>query len=170
MVSPFLKTAVFSVLVPGTVAGVIPRVLARYDHQSLVFERRSVRALGRILFVSGFVLYLHTAWRFVSEGSGTPSPSDEPSELVTGGVYAHSRNPMYFGVVLLIGGQAVRHKSLHVLWWGVVCWLGFHRRILEYEEPHLAEKHGQAYEEYCERVPRWFPRPSYSSGTNLDGK
>ncbi len=165
MVTTALKTAVFSVLVPGTVAGVIPRVLARYDRQSPFFDRPSVRTAGSALFVSGLGLYLHTARRFVTEGGGTPSPSDEPPELVTGGVYAHSRNPMYLAVVLVIGGQAVRYKSLHVLWWGVVCWLGFHRRILEYEEPHLADKHGEAYEEYCERVPRWFPGPSGLAGS-----
>ncbi|GAB7020507.1 methyltransferase family protein [Halostagnicola bangensis] len=170
MVSPLLKTAVFSVLVPGTVAGLVPRVLARYDRRSPTLERRSVRTVGYALLVSGIVLYLHTAGRFVTEGSGTPSPSDEPPELVTGGVYAYSRNPMYLGVVLAIGGQAVRYKSLHVLWWGVVCWLGFHRRVLEYEEPHLADKHGEAYEEYCERVPRWFPGPGRLGATPIAGR
>lgn len=69
------------------------------------------------------------------------------------------RNPMYVGVLLMLGGQAARYKSLHVLWWTIVCWLGFHRRIIEYEEPHLLEKHGEVYEEYCERVPRWLPQP-----------
>jgi protein-S-isoprenylcysteine O-methyltransferase Ste14 len=153
-----LKTAVFTVLVPGTVAGLVPRLLARYDREASLLGSRIARAIGLVSFVSGLVLYLRTAWQFSSEGQGTPSPSHETEALVTGGVYVHMRNPMYVGVLLVIGGQAVRYRSVHVLWWAVVCWLGFHRRVIEYEEPHLAEKYGDAYEEYCERVPRWLPR------------
>lgn len=160
MVSPYvlLKTAVFTALAPGTVAGLIPRLLARYDRESPSLDSRIARALGRASLVSGILLYLHTAWRFSAEGEGTPSPSDEPVELVTGGVYRHTRNPMYVGVLLIVVGQAVRYRSLHVLWWAVVCWLGFHRRVVEYEEPHLLEKHGEAFEDYREEVPRWLPR------------
>lgn len=137
MASPsvLLKTGVFTVLVPGTVAGLVPRLLARYDREAPLLDSRVARVIGRISLVSGLLLYLHTAWRFSFEGRGTPSPSHETEELVTGGVYAHMRNPMYVGVLLLIGGQAVRYQSLHVLWWAVVCWLGFHRRTSSTRNP-----------------------------------
>ncbi|USZ71502.1 methyltransferase family protein [Natronosalvus halobius] len=161
MTSPYtlLKTAVFTVVVPGTVVELVPRVLARYDRESPTLDSPAARTVGKLSLIAGGLLYLYTALQFSTEGDGTPAPNDEPATLVTGGVYAYTRNPMYVGVVLLLGGQAVRFKSLHVLWWTLVCWLGFHRRILEYEEPHLLEKHGDAYAEYCERVPRWFPDP-----------
>ena len=160
MASPFvlLKSAVFTVLVPGTVAGLIPRVLAPYDRESSAFDSTVVRSIGRLALASGGLLYLHTAFRFADEGRGTPSPSDEPDELVTGGIYARVRNPMYVAVVLFVFGQAIRYRSLHVFWYGIVCWLGFHNRVVTFEEPHLAEKHGDAYEEYRARVPRWIPR------------
>jgi protein-S-isoprenylcysteine O-methyltransferase Ste14 len=153
-----LKTAVFTVLVPGTVAGLVPRLLARYDRESPALGSRVARTVGLVSLASGLVLYLRTAWQFTFEGRGTPSPSHETEELVTGGIYAHTRNPMYVGVLLIIVGRAVRYRSIHVLWWAVVCWLGFHRRVVEYEEPRLAERYGDVYEEYCERVPRWLPR------------
>lgn len=160
MASPYilLKTAVFTILVPTTVAGLIPRSLARYDRESPSLDFRGSRLVGCVLLVLGTLLYISTAWRFSDEGRGTPSPTDEPKTLVTGGIYGHMRNPMYVGVLLVIGGQAIRYKSLHVLWWAAVCWLGFHRQIIEYEEPHLVEKHGEVYEEYHDSVPRWRPR------------
>lgn len=156
--SVLLKTVVFTVLVPGGVAGLIPRLLAQYDREIPLLDLRIVRSIGRVSRISGLLLYVYTAWQFSSEGRGTPSPSHETEELVTGGIYAHTRNPMYVGVLLIISGEAVRYKSLHVLWWAAVCWLGFHRRIIEYEEPHLVEKYGEVYEEYCNDVPRWFPQ------------
>lgn len=161
MASPpvLLKTAAFTVLVPGTVVGLVPKLLARFDRESPLFASGTAGALGRASLVAGTLLYGHTALRFSIEGGGTPSPHDEPDELVTGGIYAHTRNPMYVGVLLVLFGQAVRYRSVHVLWWTLVCWLGFHRRIVEFEEPHLREKYGDEYEAYCERVPRWIPDP-----------
>ncbi len=77
---------------------------------------------------------------------------------VTSGAYAHVRNPMYLGLLLCIGGQVLLYKSILVLWYGIVLWLGTHLRVIDYEEPHLAEKYGEVYKQYCERVPRWIPR------------
>ena len=153
------KTAVFSVIVPGTVVVGIPRLLARYDREARVLASAPARAIGFAALVAGSSLYLHTAWRFTAEGRGTPSPSHETEELVTGGIYAVVRNPMYVGVLLVLVGQAVRYRSLHVCWWTIVCWLGFHRRVVEDEEPHLEDRFGAEYEAYREAVPRWIPRP-----------
>ena len=154
----YLKTALFTIVVPGTVAVAIPRLLARWrPHPQLPIGERTGRAAGTAAIVLGALVYAHTAFRFGSEGGGTPSPADEPDELVTGGLYSYSRNPMYVGVLLVILGQALRRRSVVVCWWGAGMWIGFHNRVIGYEEPHLAEKHGETYEAYCERVPRWFP-------------
>ncbi|MDG5819099.1 isoprenylcysteine carboxylmethyltransferase family protein [Natronococcus sp. A-GB7] len=161
MASPFvlLKTGLFSALVPGTVAGLVPWFLARRDQLTLPIPSSVARAAGLGSLLAGIALYAHTAWRFSDEGGGTPSPADEPPELVTGGVYRYVRNPMYVAVLLCIGGQALLYRSVLVAWWAAGCWLGFHNRVLEYEEPHLAAKHGAEYDEYRRRVPRWIPRP-----------
>ncbi|OIB59218.1 methyltransferase family protein [Natrialba sp. SSL1] len=153
-----LKTAVFTVLVPGTVAGLIPWLLGRTDLEYDVLESPAVQRLGQLSLLSGVLLYLHTAFQF-ADSDGTPSPSDEPDELVTDGVYAYSRNPMYIGVVLVVVGQAVRYRSALVGWWAVGCLLGFHRRVVSYEEPHLAAEHGETFDAYTDRVPRWLPLP-----------
>ncbi|GAB3031658.1 methyltransferase family protein [Natronobiforma cellulositropha] len=162
MPTPFqlLKTVLFSLTVPGVVAGLIPWVLARADSLEFPLESRLSDVLGVVSLVSGLVLYAHTAWRFADEGEGTPAPVDEPEELVAGGVYAHVRNPMYVAVVLCVVGQALLYRSLFVCWWAAGCALGFHNRVVGYEEPHLREKHGETFERYCERVPRWLPRLS----------
>ena len=152
-----LKTLLFTIFVPGTVAVAIPQLLARWRrHPELPIGKRSGRWLGNLSLVSGAMIYAHTAFQFSTEGDGTPSPTDEPDELVTGGLYAYSRNPMYVGVLLVILGQALRRRSVAILWWGAGVWIGFHNRVIGFEEPHLAEKHGDAYEQYQERVPRWF--------------
>ncbi|WP_255171761.1 methyltransferase family protein [Natrononativus amylolyticus] len=160
MASPLTlcKTGLFSAVVPGTVAGIIPSLLARRDRGTLPIGSRPARIAGFASLLSGLALYVHTAWRFADEGEGTPAPIDEPDELVRGGIYAHVRNPMYVAVLLCIIGHGLLRRSPLALWWAVGCWLGFHRRVVDDEEPHLREKHGAAYEAYCEAVPRWLPR------------
>ena len=157
----FKKTAVFTVLVPGSLAVAIPRLLDRVrPHPQLPVDPRISRPLGTLSLLVGGLLYLLTATRFGTEGDGTPSPTDEPEELVTGGIYSYSRNPMYVGVLLVILGQALRQRSVTMLWWAAGCWIGFHNRVIQYEEPHLAEKHGETFDEYREGVPRWVPTGS----------
>lgn len=152
----YLKTLLFTIFVPGTVAVVIPQLLAKWrSRPTLPIGKEAARTLGNLSLVSGAVMYLHTAFAFGSE-DGTPAPTDEPEELVTGGLYSYSRNPMYLGVLLVIFGQALRQRSVAVLWWGFGMWIGFHNRVIGFEEPHLAEKHGETYEQYRKQVPRWF--------------
>lgn len=157
--SVYLKTILFTVLVPGTVAVAIPQLLEKYrPRPKLPIGRKTGRILGNISLASGIVLYFHTSFQFASGGGGTPSPTDEPDELVTEGLYSYSRNPMYIGVLLIILGQAFRQRSVSILWWGGGMWIAFHNRVIGWEEPHLVEKHGEEYEEYREQVPRWLPR------------
>lgn len=152
-----LKTLMFTLVVPGSIAVLIPQVLASWrPHPELPLDARLARFGGNLSLVSGIFLYAQTAFQFGAEGEGTPSPNDEPEHLVTGGIYGYSRNPMYIGVLLVILGQALRHRSVAVLWWGVGMWIGFHNRVIGYEEPHLAEKYGEAYDRYQDTVPRWF--------------
>lgn len=155
-VRTYLKTAVFTVLVPGSLAVVVPQLLAKWrPRPALPVDKTLARLVGNLSLVAGVVIYLRTAFQFGADGRGTPSPTDEPEELVTRGLYAHSRNPMYIGVLLVVLGQALRRRSGVVLWWFAGMWIGFHNRVIGYEEPHLAEKHGESYEEYGENVPRW---------------
>ena len=36
----------------------------------------------------------------------------------------------------------------------------FHFAVVRVEEPALRQLFGRTYEEYCKRVPRWFPAPT----------
>lgn len=155
----YVKTVLFTVLVPGLVAVAIPRFLGNWrPYPRLPISTSVARIAGNLALLSGLVLYVRTAVQFGSEGEGTPSPTDEPAELVTGGIYSYTRNPMYIGVLLIIVGQALRKRSLSMLWWAAGCWIGFHNRVIRFEEPHLTEKYGEDYEQYLEQVPRWTPR------------
>jgi protein-S-isoprenylcysteine O-methyltransferase Ste14 len=79
---------------------------------------------------------------------------DHPDELVTTGIFAFSRNPIYvaFGFVLL--GQFLVFPNWILLFHLVASiWL-FHRQVSR-EEEYLRNHYGQQYSEYCDRVRRY---------------
>jgi protein-S-isoprenylcysteine O-methyltransferase Ste14 len=79
---------------------------------------------------------------------------DHPDKLITTGIFAFSRNPIYvaFGLVLL--GQFLLFPNWILLAYLLAAaWL-FHRQILR-EEEYLRSHYGQEYSEYCGRVRRY---------------
>jgi protein-S-isoprenylcysteine O-methyltransferase Ste14 len=68
------KTAILSILVPGTVGVMGPQWVNNFTVQPPI----SVRGLGCGLFLVGVVIYLWCARDFALKGLGTPAPIDAP--------------------------------------------------------------------------------------------
>jgi protein-S-isoprenylcysteine O-methyltransferase Ste14 len=152
-----LKILVFTMVAPGTVTVLLPMMLFRGDlDPEAVGGFRG--AAGLVLILGGALLYARCAWAFARYGRGTPAPIDPPRVLVTGGLYARTRNPMYLGVLTVLLGEATAFGSSRLLAYAAVVFLGFHLFTVLYEEPAHARRFGSAFEEYCRRVPRWLPR------------
>jgi protein-S-isoprenylcysteine O-methyltransferase Ste14 len=77
--------------------------------------------------------------------------------LVTEGFFAHARNPLYVGNLLILAGLFVIHNSPWIYLAGGACFVTAYVAIVAAEEAFLTRKFGAAYGEYCARVPRWVP-------------
>ncbi len=153
-----LKTLLFTVLVPGTTLGVIPYLLLKTGRGKWAVDFIGFTVGGVLLVVLGVLIYLKCAWDFATRGQGTPSPHDPPRKLVITGLYRYSRNPMYVGIIAISGGEALLFHSYLLGLYALGLALAFHIWIIIYEEPTLRRMFGEAYEEYCRRVPRWVGR------------
>ncbi len=154
--SPFLRTLVFTIFVPGFWTVLVPYwVVGRGARMEL----RPAAVAGWILAGAGVALYLACAfWCFALRGKGTPAPIDPPKRLVAEGPYRIVRNPMYWGVAFVMMGEALAFHSLALAEIGVAFFAGTSLFVLLYEEPTLRRKFGAEYEVYCQLVPRWIPR------------
>lgn len=154
----WLRSLLWTVLVPGTVAIYLPyRILSRSGGLES-FEFGSVGFVGILLIGAGSAILLHCIRQFAVTGHGTLSPLDAPIRLVTQGLYRYSRNPMYVGVMLILTGETVLFRSLPLLAYAGVCFLFFNLGIACYEEPRLRRQFGREYEAYCQQVGRWLPK------------
>ena len=149
-------TVVFLVVVPGTVAGLVPWWLTGWQ------EGRPyplpLRGTGAVLGAAGVVVLLHAFARFVIEGIGTPAPVAPTQRLVIGGLYRYVRNPMYLAVLAVIVGQALALSRPVLLAYAAAVSAAVVTFVHAYEEPTLARQYGDQYEAYRRTVPAWWPR------------
>lgn len=79
-------------------------------------------------------------------------------EVVSEGAYSLCRNPLYWGTLLIAVAACLFLKS----WTFAVVCLGpvalYPLAVVPAEERYLQEKLGEAYRDYCQRVPRWWPQ------------
>lgn len=79
-------------------------------------------------------------------------------ELATGGPYALTRNPLYLGNFLIGLGVAIMGGRLLFVILLAIAFLPVYRALILKEEKRLLERYGEAFRDYCRRVPRFVPR------------
>ena len=76
--------------------------------------------------------------------------------VITSGVFAYCRHPVYFGSILLFVGLSILTWSL--LAFGIcVIIVIFYEYAATFEEKLLVKQFGQEYRDYQKRVPKWIP-------------
>ena len=118
------------------------------------FGRRYVMAA---LLIAAMSISIAALFQFSKKKTTIdPLNPSKASQLVTGGIYNYTRNPMYLGLLLIL------------LAWGL--WLGnafntvtagffvayMNRFQIEPEEKVLTELFGKTFQQYCIKVRRWF--------------
>ena len=151
-------SAVFFLVGPGIVAGLIPWWLTGWRVREPLPYWALMRVLGVILLAAGLFALVQAFVRFVVEGLGTPAPIAAPERLVVGGLYRYVRNPMYVAVLTVIVGQALILGQLVLLPYGAAFWVITAAFVRWYEEPALTRRFGADYEAYRRAVPAWRPR------------
>jgi len=164
----YLRALIFTILVPGFVAGWAPRLLLASGHEVRAFDAGPWRWAGFALMAAGAAGYLLCTADFLLKGGGTPAIfftrhlrfllGEEPQAIVRQGLYRYSRNPMYVTVAAAVFGESLFFGSALLLLYAVAVAVFFHLVVVFLEEPHLRRKGGASYLEYCLQTPRWIGR------------
>jgi protein-S-isoprenylcysteine O-methyltransferase Ste14 len=153
--SAIAGSVVFFLVAPGTVAGLLPWWLTRWEGLT---RSTLLLSLGTLAILAGVAVLLHAFARFALEGSGTPAPVAPTRTLVVGGVYRFVRNPMYLAVIAIIAGQVLLFGSAALVVHALLATAAMAAFARLYEEPTLARRYGASYEDYRRNVPGWLPR------------
>lgn len=124
----------------------------------------SLSAIGVGLCLIGIAITVTAQWQ-MGRSWRIGVAHREKTDLVTHGLYAYSRNPIYTGVFVFgLGLWALLPDGLlaAVL---IVGFYGVDLHVRRVEEPHMANMHTLAFAAYCARVGRYWPR----SGAKVRG-
>ena len=80
--------------------------------------------------------------------------------LITYGLFSVCRNPLYFFSFLGSCGIALMSAHLVLIILIPALFLWIYLGVIAREEVFLAEQFGDAYRQYCEKTPRFFPKLS----------
>jgi len=117
------------------------------------FQSEGIAWIGVVLCLIGLLLLF---WGLASFGQSfrVGIDTDHPDQLITTGIFAFSRNPIYVAFAsILLGQLLISPNWISLAYVGAATWL-FHRQILR-EEKFLKEHYGHAYLAYCTQVRRY---------------
>lgn len=149
-----LELRVPPVLVAVVVAGAMWLATSRLPGLGLPLPARG--AFGPLLAGAGAVVAVAGVAAFRRRRTTVdPTRPEAATALVNEGIYRHTRNPMYLGIALALGGWAwwLANAAAVALVVAFVAWID--RLQIVPEERVLRRKFGAAYEGYAARVRRW---------------
>ncbi len=115
---------------------------------------RMIVLIGLIVFAAGIALAATGIDTFRRHDTAI-YPNQSARTLVTGGVYAYTRNPMYLGLTMAyVGAIAATGLAWPLLLLPLVLGI-IVTQVIRREEAHLHERFPEEYAMYSARVRRW---------------
>ena len=119
--------------------------------------RLPLALVGGLAVIGGLMLGIAAALQM--HRAGTNIPTFQPAlGIVTDGVFAHSRNPIYLGLVTAMTGLALLWPSFWLLIGTGLTAFILHHGVIKREEAYLEQYFGAPYAAYCATTRRWYGR------------
>ena len=132
----------------GTDISLVPPILGRP-----LFESRLADGLGGVMIAAGMGMFAAALWSF-GRSWRIGIDHDRPGALVTRGIFAHTRNPIFLFMDFYFLGTWLIQRDLFFLIFAVVAIGGIHFQILQ-EERFLLKHYGEDYRRYMQAAPRY---------------
>lgn len=114
-------------------------------------------AVGVAVFAAGLVLVVR-AQAAMGDSWRVGVDTNERTELVTHGLFATVRNPIFAGMTLCLAGTALASGSWIAAIAVAAFVVGIELQVRLVEEPYLRRVHGQSFTTYVQRTGRFAPR------------
>ncbi|MBD3196570.1 MAG: DUF1295 domain-containing protein [Candidatus Lokiarchaeota archaeon] len=129
------------------------------DSQLFQFSTILNQYVPLVIRFIGFALILVTALFFIYSSHQAIFKSNTPSNtLIREGVFKYTRNPMYFGILLIYISLIALSLSLVSIGVFFFVFLAYNK-IADYEGTILEDLFGDEYVKYKSEVSKWIPLP-----------
>ena len=118
----------------------------------IIFEK--MYWIGIVMGFLGFFIFTGSALLFRINKT-TMIPFQDPSFLITNGIYKYTRNPMYLGMLFVQFGIAIYFGSISPFIIPFLFIPVMNSRIIQHEEVMLEKQFGESYIIFKNSVRRW---------------
>lgn len=136
---------------------------------------RRIRVPLGFVFAALYIWLAHPTWRSIILGSGiaivglviravASGHVRKNEQLTTTGPYAHTRNPLYLGSLVIALGFTLASRSWIIAAIAAAMLVTIYIPVIRSEEEFL-RTHFPEFDDYCRNVPRLFPRLKLAQGS-----
>lgn len=115
----------------------------------------NTRPAGMIVIVTALAILFGAMLQFRLANTQLLPNSPVNNSLVTSGVFAITRNPMYLAMTLFCAGGALWFGRWVMLGAPVLMFAVANFVFIPFEEAKMRRQFGDAFDAYCKRVRRW---------------
>ena len=118
------------------------------------FELSWNALVGGLIAALGLTLILKSVPKHKEAGTNV-EPWEPTHAIISTGLYAFTRNPIYLGMAVTHGGIAIAAASIGAVISLIGAVIVIQVYVIAREERYLTEKFGQEYLDYKNKVRRW---------------
>ena len=109
-----------------------------------------------LILVIGLIIIISPVVNFIkSKTTVNPVKFKNVNRLVTTGIYKHSRNPMYLGMIIIIISITVYYLNYLSVFSPLIFYIWINKFQISREEIFLEDKFGDEYLKYKSKTRRW---------------
>ena len=101
------------------------------------------------------VIFFSSAFSLFKSYNENPRPNSDTSRLIKTGIFAYTRNPIYFAFVLFHLGMFMLFENVMYFICSIILFFWINNYVIKAEEEFLKKKFDEEYERYCSAVNRW---------------
>jgi protein-S-isoprenylcysteine O-methyltransferase Ste14 len=113
------------------------------------------RTAGAVIIVAALAILATAVLQFRLANTQILPTSKQNNALVTNGVFAFTRNPMYLAMTLFCLGGALWFGRIPMLAAPVFMFAIANWVFIPFEEAKMRRQFGESFDAYCRRVRRW---------------
>ncbi|MBS1174951.1 MAG: hypothetical protein H6R05_1082 [Burkholderiaceae bacterium] len=128
-------------------------VFGRYPSFALILAR-PIGMVAVATFLIGFLLMAFGAVTLIRKRT-TIHPGRTPQKLVTRGLFALTRNPIYLGMLVILTTIPLMATQPRLLIFTLAFFLIMNFYVIPREERIIRAAFGAEFDDYCQRTRRW---------------
>ena len=110
--------------------------------------------LGILIIILSLILVNFSIKIFI-DNKEDPNPTTQSNVLITNGIYAYIRNPMYLALTLFQIGVGILLSFIHISIMSILTVILLHYYVILREEKYLLKLFGEDYKLYLKNSRRW---------------